>query len=317
MALTTAQFPPRVTELLCSGIPVLTGVSGGRDSMALLHLLHELPGCRLIVCHVHHGLRAEADEESDFVRQTAASLGLPFIMAKADIPAIAAERGLGTEEAARLARQELFLTWSRQFPNACVALAHHRNDQQETALLHLCRGSAGIRGMAPVSTWSNGLTVLRPLLDFTRDDITAYLTAHGLEWRDDASNDSDEYARNALRHRVIPELNRIFQRDTALPFSRACRLEQLHQTVLRQAMEAMELIDPQGRLYLPKIMLMPAELRQYAVYYYLRRRQVPGLTEETVLRVMNILPTDGPSRASLPGNKLAVRKEKRLFIIDQ
>ncbi len=316
MMLSTDQFAPQVTELLCSGRPVLAGISGGRDSVALLHLLHGLPGCNPVVCHVHHGLRPEADEECAFVRNLAERMGLPFLTAKADIPAKMAESGLGAEEAARLARQELFGQWATQFPDACVALAHHRNDQQETALLHLCRGASGIRGMAPISVWANGLTVIRPLLNFTRDDITAYLLERGLSWRDDASNDSTEYARNALRHRVIPALNEIFQRDTSLPFERACGLDRLNRAALNQALDALNLTDPQGRLFLPKVMSLPPELKQCAVYRYLRDCSIPDLTEEVVLRVMSILNTGAPSRTSLPGNKLAIRKEKRLFIIN-
>ncbi len=314
MMLSADQFAPELTEILCSGRAVLVGVSGGRDSVALLRLLRDLPGCRPIVCHVHHGLRAEADEECRFVHSLAESMGLPFLTAKADVAARAAASGLGTEEAARLARQELFLQWAASFPDACVALAHHRNDQQETALLHLCRGASGIRGMAPIAVWANGLTVLRPLLNFTRDDITAYLLERGLSWRDDASNDSTEYARNALRHRVIPALNEIFQRDTSLPFERACRLERLNRLALNQALDALNLTDPQGRLFLPKVMSLPPELKQCTVYRYLRDQHVPDLTEETVLRVMSILDTTAPARTSLPGNKLAIRKEKRLFI---
>ena len=191
-----------------------------------------------------------------------------------------------------------------------------RNDQQETALLHLCRGASGIHGMFPVSTWANGLTVVRPMLDFSREDITSYLEHRHIPWREDSSNQSAEYTRNALRHEIIPKLNALFQRDTSLPFSRACRLENQIRTALSQALDSMNLTDPQGRLFLPKINLLPAELRQCAVHDYLRRQHIPDLTEDAVLRVMDILNTDGPSRTSLPGGKLAVRKEKRLLVTD-
>lgn len=316
MTLTPDHFDSQCAELLRSGRPVLAGISGGRDSMALLSLLSGMQGCNLIACHVHHGLRPEADEEMQFVRQYAAALGVPCVWEQADVRTMARTGGMSLEEAARHARQALFRKWASNRPGAFVALAHHRNDQQETALLHLCRGASGIHGMSPVSTWANGLTVVRPLLDFSREEITAYLTRQSIPWREDASNHSTEYTRNSLRHEVIPKLDALFHRDTSLSFSRACRVENRIRTALSQALASMNLTDPQGRLFLPKVNQLPAELRQCAVHDYLRRQSVPDLTEDAVLRVMGILNTDGPSRTSLPGGKLAVRKEKRLAIQD-
>ena len=223
--LTPDHFDSQSAELLRSGRPVLAGISGGRDSMALLSLLSGMPGCNLVACHVNHQLRPEAEEEEMFVLRYAASLGIPCVRERVNVRSMAHTRGIAIEEAAREARQASFLKWAAGYPGALVALAHHRNDQQETALLHLCRGASGIHGMFPVSTWANGLTVVRPMLDFSREDITSYLEHRHSTWREDSSNHSAEYTRNALRHEIIPKLNALFQRDTSLPFSRACRLE--------------------------------------------------------------------------------------------
>lgn len=160
------------------------------------------------------------------------------------------------------------------------------------------------------------LTVVRPLLNFSRKEITAYLEEKNIPWREDASNQSTEYTRNALRHHIIPHLDKIFRRDTSLSFSRACRIENQIRTALAQALEAMDLTDPQGRLYLPGVNSLPQELKQCAVHHYLRQQSIPDLTEAAVLRVMKILDAGGPSRTSLPGGKIAVRKEKRLFVKD-
>lgn len=310
------NLDPHTREFLCSGRPVLAGVSGGRDSIALLTLLSRLDGCRLMACHVHHGLRMEADDEAEFVRKYADSLGVPFLLGKADIPAQARLNRESIEASARKARQELFLQWSKNFPGALVALAHHRNDQQETALLHLCRGASGIHGMSPVSAWANGLTVLRPILNFSRQDITDYLANQRISWVDDASNQSTEYTRNALRHEIIPLLDQMFHRDTSIPVARACRIESQIRQALSQALDLMDLTDPQGRLFLPKINRLPEELKQCAVHHYLQTQQVPDLGEAAVLRVMHILDASHTSRTSLPGNKIAVRKEQRLSIMD-
>lgn len=316
MILTPDHFDTQTATLLRSGRPVLAGISGGRDSMALLSLLSNIQECNLIACHVNHALRPEATEEEQFVYQYATSLGIPCMREQVDVRKLTLFHKVSIEEAAREARQSLFLKWAKQYPGALVALAHHRNDQQETALLHLCRGASGIHGMSPISTWANGLTVVRPLLDFSREDITAYMMHHHIPWKEDSSNQSVEYTRNALRHEVIPKLNTLFHRDTSIPISRACRIERQIRTALSQALDVINLTDPQGRLYLPKINQLPPELKQCAVHNYLAKQHIPNLTEETVLRVMNILNTNAPSRTSIPGNKLAVRKEKRLFITD-
>lgn len=314
MTLAPEHFDEQSAELLRSGRPVLAGISGGRDSMTLLSLLAGMKGCRLTACHIHHGLRPEADEEAEFVRQFASSLNIPFVWKRADVTGLSRTLGISIEEAARKARQEAFLEWAGGNPETLVALAHHRNDQQETALLHLCRGASGIHGMSPVSIWENGLTVVRPLLKFSREEITSYLEHRHISWREDASNQSTEYTRNALRHEVIPKLDALFRRDTSLSFSRACRIENQIRTALTQALDAMNLTDPQGRLFLPAVNQLPPELKQCAVHHYLRRQAIPDLTEEAVLRVTSLLDTNGPSRTSLPGGKLAVRKEKRLMI---
>ena len=214
--LTPDHFDSQSAELLRSGRPVLAGISGGRDSMALLSLLSGMPGCNLVACHVNHQLRPEAEEEEMFVLRYAASLGIPCVRERVNVRSMAHTRGIAIEEAAREARQASFLKWAAGYPGALVALAHHRNDQQETALLHLCRGASGIHGMFPVSTWANGLTVVRPMLDFSREDITSYLEHRHIPWREDSSNQSAEYTRNALRHEIIPKLNALFQRDTTL-----------------------------------------------------------------------------------------------------
>lgn len=134
--------------------------------MALLSLLSQMPGCHLIACHVNHGLRPEAEEEAQFVCRYAACLGVPCVQERADVRGMAVRVEFPLKKRRRDARQALFLKWAAGYPGAFVALAHHRNDQQETALLHLCRGASSIHGMSPVSTWANGLTVVRPPAGF-------------------------------------------------------------------------------------------------------------------------------------------------------
>ena len=122
--LTPDHFDSQSAELLRSGRPVLAGISGGRDSMALLSLLSGMPGCNLVACHVNHQLRPEAEEEEMFVLRYAATLGIPCVRERVNVRSMAHTRGIAIEEAAREARQASFLKWAAGYPGALVALAH-------------------------------------------------------------------------------------------------------------------------------------------------------------------------------------------------
>lgn len=309
----------KTLPFLSSGAPVLAGVSGGRDSVALLLMLARLGNCRPVVCHVHHGIRgSEADRDALFTEKLAKELSLPWVERKVDVPGMAKERGVSIEEAARIARQEIFLQWKKEGLGDVVALAQHRDDQAETVLMNLCRGGGGIRGMKPVSEWPGGLVVVRPLIDCTRAEVTGFLLQEGRNWVDDASNDETVYTRNALRHDILPKLAGIMGRDVSAAISRAARLSGEQQCALEQAIDSMEVIDPQGRLFLPKVEPLPEELKKAVLFYYLKRQNIPDLSEECVMRVMSILPVNGQSaasRVSLPGGWTASRKERRLRVL--
>lgn len=307
------SYHPDTLEWLVGRGTVLVGVSGGRDSVALIELLSGVPGCDPAVCHLHHGIRGEqADRDARFVEDLAQRLGLSLFIGREDVPRMAAERKCSVEEAARLARQDFFATLSATGHGCVVALAHHRDDQAETVMMNLCRGGGGLRGMKPVSHWPGGVTVVRPLLDCSRQQINAFVVASGLEWVDDETNTLTDCTRNAIRHEIMPQLNAIMGRDVSLPLSRTARLHDEQGMALEQAIEVLGLMDPQRRLYLPKLETLPDALKKAAVFLYLKDRGVPDLSEECVMRVLAILPIDAPARTSLPGGWSASRKERRL-----
>ncbi|MCL4267010.1 MAG: tRNA lysidine(34) synthetase TilS [Anaerolineae bacterium] len=190
---------------------LVVGVSGGPDSLALLHVLARVVGPeRLVAAHLHHGLRPEADGELLFVVKTAVSWQIPIVVDKVDVPALAQANGWSTEEAARHARYRFLAETAVQEATTFVAVAHHADDQAETVLLHLIRGSglAGLRGMLPVSPLPGApeLTLLRPLLAVPRRDIEAYCAAHQLQPVYDQSNADTTYLRNRIRHELLPLL---------------------------------------------------------------------------------------------------------------
>jgi tRNA(Ile)-lysidine synthase len=220
-------------QLFAPAETVVVGVSGGPDSLCLLHLLCELRAqaespteagwhLQLHVAHLHHGLRgAEADADAAFVRDLAAGWGLPVHVEHADVPALAEEHGLAVEEAARRARYAFLARVAGDVGAYTVAVGHNADDQSETVLMHFVRGSglAGLRGMLPCTPIADyrllgldsedpvpGIRLVRPLLTIPRADIEAHCEYHRLEPRFDRSNLDKTYFRNWLRYEVIPLL---------------------------------------------------------------------------------------------------------------
>ncbi|MHB8627893.1 MAG: tRNA lysidine(34) synthetase TilS [Aggregatilineales bacterium] len=189
----------------------LIGVSGGVDSLTLLHVLIALRTELNITLHVatlDHGLRgATGAEDADFVRQTAETWAVPVTVGRADVLTLAHDQGIGIEDAARQARYIFFAQVAGVIGARQVVVAHHRDDQAETVLMHLVRGAglAGLRGMLPITT-RNGLRIVRPLLDTPRFAIEAYAAAYGLIARLDATNAEKTYSRNWVRLETLPLL---------------------------------------------------------------------------------------------------------------
>jgi len=193
-------------QMIDRGDRVIIAVSGGVDSIVLLHLLHDLApelGCELVVAHLDHGLRASSGDDARFVAQAAAVLDLPCILERVDVAALAVERRQGVEEAGREARLLFLRRVADERSAARIALGHTADDQAETILYRLARGAGarGLRGMEPVSG-----RVIRPLLSLSRAEVRRLASERGLLWREDESNADLRFARNRIRERVLPEL---------------------------------------------------------------------------------------------------------------
>ncbi|MBC8450237.1 MAG: tRNA lysidine(34) synthetase TilS [Chloroflexi bacterium] len=214
-------------HLLASGERVVVGVSGGPDSLCLLHVLRQLQpqyDLQLHVAHLHHGIRgAEADADAAFVAETASAWGLDCTVERADVPALAAPPGVAPEEAARQARYGFLARVARRVGARTIAVGHNADDQAETVLMHWLRGAglAGLRGMLPMTPLdtlrlallppderpdTRGLRLVRPLLEVPRTEIEAYCQEHGLQPRFDRSNLDTTFYRNRLRHELLPLL---------------------------------------------------------------------------------------------------------------
>lgn len=189
-------------HMVKEGDHVVVGLSGGADSVCLLFLLNQLKDrlkISLEALHIHHGLRKESDEEEIFVTNMCKAWGILLRVEKVDVKALQEEKHIGTEEAARILRYELFESEIRN--GAKVATAHHKNDQAETVLFHLFRGSSlrGLRGIQPIRD-----QYIRPLLCVTRNEIEKYLSEKEISYVIDQSNFDTVYARNLIRHELLP-----------------------------------------------------------------------------------------------------------------
>jgi tRNA(Ile)-lysidine synthase len=185
---------------------LLLGVSGGVDSVVLLDLLWRFgptEGRCLQVAHLDHQIRPQSHQDADFVQDLCDKLGVPCRVERIDVPGLARERRLSLETAGREARRDLLLRFAAETGASRIVLAHHRDDQAETFLLRLLRGTGrtGLAGMAELQgIW------WRPLLGFSREQILAYAGARKLSWVEDSTNAETAYRRNRIRHNLLPEL---------------------------------------------------------------------------------------------------------------
>ena len=185
---------------------LLAAASGGMDSMCLLDFLYE-NGYRVCAAHYNHQLRGqEADMDEDLVRAWCAARRIPLCVGTGDVAAYAGENGLTIEEAARKLRYDFLNTVAGQTGAARIVTAHHANDNAETVLFHLARGTgmAGLAGIAP----KNGRLV-RPFLCLTREELAAYAKEHHVPYRTDATNADTALTRNFIRAEVVPKLCRV------------------------------------------------------------------------------------------------------------
>lgn len=194
-------------NMLQRGDGIVTGLSGGADSVSLISVLSELApmySLRLYAVHLNHGIRgAEAERDEAFARELCEKLGVEIFVFKRDIPAEAKRLGMTVEEAGRKLRYELFNEVLERTHSSKIAVAHNMNDNVETVLMRLCRGT-GIRGLGGISPVRDN--IIRPLIEVKREQIEDYCAEKGLAYCTDSTNLSDDYTRNKIRLTLIPWL---------------------------------------------------------------------------------------------------------------
>ena len=298
----------------------LVGVSGGRDSVALLHGLLGQGFRRLVVCHLDHGLRgAAARADARFAGRLADSLGLRFETDRVDVPTLARERKLSLETAAREARYGFFARAAGRRRCRTLFLAHHADDQAETFLFNLLRGAGpgGLAGMRPESKRTVGrrtLRVVRPLLAVWRTEIDDFLRKNHLRWREDRTNADPAHAtRNRLRLEVLPLLAAALGREVKPALWRAADLLAAEEAWLAE-LTASDAALP-VELPLPSLAGQPLARQRRLLRAWLRAAGVPGVGYQEVETVRALLDKEGgPAKVNLPGGRHARRRAGVLFL---
>ena len=194
-------------ELIEKGNTIVIGVSGGPDSMTLLNLLNKLKNklqFKIVVAHINHGLRKEADEETEYVKEFCKKESIPFYYKKENVEELAKTQKVGTEEAGRKLRYEFFEEVLKEVDAQKIATAHNANDNAETVLMNIIRGS-GTSGLKGIEAKREN-KFIRPLIECTRNEIEEYCEKENLNPKQDNSNKENIYTRNKIRNILIPML---------------------------------------------------------------------------------------------------------------
>ena len=289
----------------------LIGVSGGRDSVALLHLM-AARGHRLIVCHLDHALRAESCGDALFVKKLAARLGCECVMRRENVAVRANRLKCSIETAAREARVAFFAKVARERGVRRLFLAHHADDQVETFLFNLLRGSgaAGLGAMRPISMRGE-LEIVRPLLGVWREEIDRYIAEHGLEFCEDASNADPRHTRNRVRHEIVPLLANAFGREVRAALLRSAEILREEDAFLG-ALPELALANAR-ELSVGELRGLPLAIQRRVLLAWLRGRGVAEIGFEEVERVRALL-AGRVAKVNLPGAKHARRRAGRLFV---
>lgn len=298
----------------------LIAVSGGRDSIALLHAcgtsLHLTASNNLVICHVNHQLRgAESDADEALVRNLAEHYQLPISVHTAKVSAIAVEEKKSIELAAREARHTAFSIACEEHQCDAILLAHHADDQAETVLYNLLRGSAGLKGMQERTRLTGkNITLVRPMLDVRRSEINDYIAEHDLSYREDATNAEPFAVRNRLRNEAIPLLGEILGRDIAPAILKSLQHAEQHEHFIQQMIDYPSMFDPQGRLHLPSLTEVPRVLQQRILHRYLTEKKISNITQDLIESCLSLLDPSSPAKINLPRGKFLRRKERRIFV---
>jgi len=306
----------------------LIGVSGGRDSVALLHWLVDLGYEKLIVCHLNHQLRGQSsDADARFVEKLAGKYQVDFELGAANVRALAKKKKMSIETAAREARYSFFAKAAKRHRCHTIFLAHHADDLVETLLINLFRG-AGSAGLVAIRESSTRriddveLTIVRPFLPVWRKEIDSYVREHRLRFREDATNKNLNPLRNRVRHRVIPYLEKMLGRNIRLTISRAATIAGEDEAWMdNQLPDSTDADSPaaaapaEAALSVAKLRALPIALQRRAILKWLRAQKISELGFDVIERVRSLADRDARvAKVNLPKDRHVRRRAGRIFL---
>jgi len=306
-----SQFPQKQRYLI--------GVSGGRDSVALLHQLFDLGYRRLIVCHLDHQLRGRASQaDAKFVERLAARLHCQFEIDQTDVGALARGSKQSLETAGRMARYEFFARVARRRRCKTIFLGHHADDLVETFLMNLFRGAgpAGFGGMREISSRRVSgaeLRIVRPLLGVWREEIDQYVKARRLKYREDVSNESLGPVRNRVRRRLIPYVEKQLGRKVRTTLWRAALIAADEAEWIEGLVDSKQFETEQ--LDTTALRAQPRALQRRIIQRWLQVHGIAELDFDLIERVRGLLDPDATTaKTNLPRDRHVRRRAKKIFI---
>lgn len=315
-------------RMLSPGDAVLVGVSGGPDSVALLHSLVAIGpkwSLRMIVAHLNHQLRGStAEEEAAFVNRIAADLGIPCEIASRDVAQYAIRHRLSVQEAARTVRYAFYDQAAAKYCADKIALGHHADDNAESILIHFLRGTGplGLVGIPPVRDGR----IIRPFIDLTRKEILAYIERHGLEYVTDRSNLDADYLRNRIRHQLLPLLREGYNPNMVDALNRLASIlrdeEDFWDFTVRQVFQELSpQLTPQG-MSLPVSRLAglhPALLRRVVRHAILQvKGELKRVSRVHIQAIIQLVGGPSPSgRLNLPDGITVIRDREAMYFLSE
>ncbi len=295
----------------------LIAVSGGRDSVALLHWLKERGYKKLIVCHLNHQLRGRSsDANARFVEKLAAQYDVDLEMRSTNVRALAAKQKISIETAAREARYKFFAQVAKQRRTQTIFLGHHADDLVETFLINLFRGS-GATGLGAIREVSKrrvedvDLTIVRPFLGVWRSEINDYVRKHRLKFREDASNKHLAPLRNRIRRRIIPYLEKTLDRNIRQSIRRAAVIAAEEESWIEDQLPD----TTDSELAVEQLRDLPVALQRREILKWLRARQITNVGFDVVEDVRSLLDHDARvAKVNLPQDRHVRRQAGKIFV---
>lgn len=311
--------------MLSTDDTVIVGLSGGADSVCLLRLLlsvKEKYNLSLVAVHVNHGIRGfDADQDEEFVRQLCSAYNVKLECIKKDIPAIAAKTKESEEECGRRIRYEIFREVANNYKQVKIAVAHHMNDQVETILFRMARGTGvkGISGMSPVKD-----EIIRPMLCLTRKEILDYLGNLGQDYRTDITNEDINYSRNYVRKQIVPELESINPEAVKHIASLCEEVDMVVAYMERESDRLLQsaLINSGSDLMMydaSKLAKSDEVIRSYAIRQMIRLSGISlkDVTREHIVSIEDMLVKSESSRLSLPRGIVVIKEANRIYVTSE